>query len=116
MRWVYLIVAGLFEVGFTTSLKFSNNFSELWPSLSFVVCTVLGFWMLNKAVKTIPLGTAYAIWTGIGATGTALVGMFLFDEPTTIARSIFLILLIGAIIGLKFVTAHENESIPKQSS
>ena len=109
MRWVYLVLAGLFEVGFTTSLKFSNNFTELWPSVSFFVCTILGFWLLNKAVKTIPLGTAYAIWTGIGATGTALVGMVVFDEPTTAARSGFLIVLIGAIIGLKVVTARESK-------
>jgi quaternary ammonium compound-resistance protein SugE len=104
MSWIYLIVAGLFEVGFTTSLKLSNNFSNRLWTIVFGVCISLSFYFLNKASQHIPLGTAYAVWTGIGAAGTAVVGILFFDEPSEFWRVFFLILLIGAILGLKYVS------------
>jgi quaternary ammonium compound-resistance protein SugE len=104
MAWMYLVVAGLFEVGFTTSLKLSDNFKNLGWSVAFFVSITLSFLLLNKAIQTIPIGTAYAVWTGIGAIGTVLVGIFLFDEPSDVWRICFLFLLIGSILGLKLVS------------
>lgn len=104
MAWLYLVIAGCFEVGFTTSLKLSNNFSNVKWSVAFFVCIYLSFHFLNQATKTIPMGTGYAVWTGIGAVGTAIIGMVFFNEPTYFSRVFFLALLIGSIIGLKFVS------------
>ena len=104
MSWLYLLLAGLFEIGFTTCLKLSESFSRLWPSLGFLLCAVASFWLLTRAIQTIPLGTAYAVWTGIGAFGTALIGILVFGEPATTMRLVFLTLLIGSIIGLKLVS------------
>jgi len=104
MSWIYLVLAGIFEVGFTTSLKLSNNFSKTWPSISFLVLSILSFYFLTKAIQTIPLGTSYAIWTGIGALGTAVVGIVFFMEPVTAARIFFLLMLIASIVGLKLVS------------
>lgn len=108
MPWLFLVIGGLFEIGFTVSLKYSENFSRLWPSLSFVVCITLSFFFLNKAINGgLPIGTSYAVWTGIGAAGTAIAGMIFFKEPAAMWRIFFLVLLIGSIIGLKFVSGHE---------
>jgi quaternary ammonium compound-resistance protein SugE len=106
MAWIYLIIAGLFEVAFTTSLKLSNNFANKWWSTAFFISISLSFYFLNKAVQTIPLGTGYAVWTGIGAVGTVLVGILFFDEPTFFWRVFFIFLLISSIIGLKLVSTH----------
>lgn len=104
MAWTSLIAAGLFEIGFTTFLKLSLGFTRLWPSLGFFVCAAISFWLLTRAAMTIPLGTAYAVWTGIGACGTAIIGIAFFNDPAGTARLVFLILLIGSIIGLKLVS------------
>ncbi|WP_109695239.1 DMT family transporter [Chitinophaga deserti] len=105
MAWLFLVLGGLFEIGFTISLKYSENFSKLWPSISFVVCITLSFFLLNKAINNgLPIGTAYAVWTGIGAAGTAIAGMLFFKEPASAMRLVFLVMLIGSIIGLKFVS------------
>lgn len=104
MPWIYLVVAGLFEVGFTTSLKLSNNFSNSKWTVAFFVSISLSFHFLNLAIQKIPLGTAYAVWTGIGAVGTALVGIFFFEEPSYFWRVFFIGLLIGSIVGLKLVS------------
>ena len=104
MSWLLLIFAGLFEVGFTTCLKLSDSFSKPWPSLGFMLCAAISFWLLTKASQTIPLGTAYAVWSGIGALGTALVGIYAFGDPTSTWRLVFLTLLIGSIIGLKLAS------------
>ena len=101
MPWLILILAGLFEVGFTTCLKLSQNFSNLKWSIAFFICITLSFLLLNKATQTIPLGTGYAVWTGIGATGTAILGMIWFREPTEFWRIFFIFTLIISIIGLK---------------
>ena len=106
MPWIYLVIAGLFEVGFTTSLKLSNNFSHRWWSAMFFICIYLSFHFLNKAIQTIPIGTAYAVWTGIGAVGTVIIGMVLFREPSDFWRLFFIFLLIGSILGLKLVSSH----------
>ena len=104
MAWFYLIIAGLFEVGFTTSLKLSNNFAHKGWALLFLVSITLSFYFLNKAIQVIPIGTAYAVWTGIGAVGTVMVGILLFRESTDFWRMVFLFLLIGSLLGLKFVS------------
>lgn len=102
MAWLFVVIGGLFEVGFTVSLKYSNGFTRLWPSLSFFVCISLSFYFLHLATKTLPIGTAYAVWTGIGAIGTTIAGIVLFQEPATAIRLFFLSTLIASIIGLKF--------------
>ena len=108
MPWLFLVIGGLFEIGFTISLKYSENFSRLWPSVSFVICISLSFFVLNKAINGgLPIGTSYAVWTGIGAAGTAIAGMLFFKEPAVLWRIFFLVLLIGSIVGLKFVSGHE---------
>ena len=105
MAWFYLIIAGLFEVGFTTSLKLSDNFTNKgWAALFFISIS-LSFYFLNRAIQIIPIGTAYAVWTGIGAVGTVIVGIFLFKEPSDFWRMFFIFLLIGSILGLKFVSS-----------
>jgi len=107
MNWLLLIIAGLFEVGFTTCLgkakETSGNTSIIWM-VGFFVCLTISMSLLYKATQTLPLGTAYAVWTGIGAIGTVLVGIFLFKEPAHFWRLFFLFSLIASIIGLKFVS------------
>ena len=106
MAWFILILAGLFEVGFTTCLKLSNNFSNAWWSAAFFVCISMSFFLLNKATQVIPLGTGYAVWTGIGAAGTVIIGIVFFKEPSDFWRLVFLFLLIGSVAGLKLVSKH----------
>lgn len=95
---------GIFEVGFTTSLKLSDNFSHKGWVLVFFISISLSFYFLNKATQVIPIGTGYAVWTGIGAVGTVIMGMIMFDEPSDFWRLFFISLLIGSILGLKFVS------------
>ncbi len=104
MGWMYLLVAGLFEIGFTSSLKLSEGFTRLWPTLSFIVCSCLSLFLLNKALSSIPLGMAYAVWTGIGAVGTALVGIVFFQDPVSFRQVFFLGIVITGILGLKLVS------------
>lgn len=104
MAWIILVIAGLFEVAFTTCLKMSDNFKHLGWSVGFFISISLSFFLLNKAIQTIPLGTGYAVWTGIGAVGTTLVGIFLFKEPSDFWRVFFIFLLISSIMGLKLVS------------
>lgn len=106
MNWIILIIAGLFEVGFAACLgkvKESTGLeSKLWFG-GFLVCLAISMFLLIKATKTLPIGTAYAVWTGIGAVGTVLVGIFYFNEPVTFWRIFFISTLIFSIVGLKFV-------------
>jgi quaternary ammonium compound-resistance protein SugE len=104
MGWIYLVFAGLFEVGFTSMLKLSDNFTKLYPSIGFFFFSILSFYLLTKAVETIPIGTAYAVWTGIGAVGTVLIGIFFFQESAGFWRIFFISILIMSIIGLKLVS------------
>lgn len=109
MNWIILIIAGLFEVGFTTSLgkakETTGMESYMWYG-SFVVCLTISMVLLIKATQSLPLGTAYAVWTGIGAVGTVLVGIIFFHEPATLWRLVFITTLIGSIVGLKVVASH----------
>jgi len=104
MSWAYLLLAGLFEIGFASTLKLTEGFTRLWPTLIFAVCILLSFTFLEKSLKDVPIGTAYAVWTGIGAAGTAIVGILVYKEPATALRLFFIVTLIGSIIGLKFAT------------
>ncbi|MBK8176925.1 MAG: multidrug efflux SMR transporter [Rhodospirillales bacterium] len=106
MAWVYLLLAGVFEIGFTTFLKLSNDFTRLWPTVSFVMFALASFLLLNRALSGVALGTAYAVWTGVGAFGTAIVGTMVFGDPLTAWRVFFLTLLIVSIIGLQIVSPH----------
>ncbi len=107
MNWFILILAGLFEVGFTTCLskakESTGSVAGIWWA-GFVLSLSLSMWLLSRAIQTIPMGTAYAVWTGIGAAGTATVGMLIFREPTEFWRVFFLCLLIASIVGLKVVS------------
>ena len=107
MNWVLLVIAGLFEVGFTTCLskakETSGTTATLWM-VGFLVSLAISMFLLYKASLTLPLGTAYAVWTGIGAVGTVLVGILFFKEPADFWRLFFIFTLIGSIVGLKFVS------------
>ena len=103
MGWIYLVLAGLFEIGFTTSMRYLGWPFKMVPLAIFLATTVASFWLLIEANKTIPLGTAYAVWTGIGAAGTVLAGIIYYGEPVTTLRLVFLTTLIGSIAGLKMV-------------
>lgn len=105
MNWFYLIIAGIFEVIWATGLKYSNGFTKLYPSLITIGGMLVSFYLLSLASKSLPLGTAYAIWTGIGALGAVLVGIFFFHEPVNIVQVIFLCLILVGILGLKFTSA-----------
>jgi quaternary ammonium compound-resistance protein SugE len=106
MAWVFLLIAGVFEVVWATLLKLSDGFSKVGFSIGTIIGMVISFFFLSQATKVLPMGTAYAIWTGIGAIGATIVGVFMFNESMTLARGFFLILLIVGIIGLKFTSAH----------
>lgn len=101
MAWVWLTVAGLLEIVWATGLKYTEGFSKLWPSVITISVMLASFWCLSQAMKTLPLGTSYAVWTGIGAVGTAVVGMVLFKEPSTVARLLCIVLIVAGIVGLK---------------
>ena len=105
MNWFYLIVAGILEIGWAIGLKYTEGWSKLYPSLITVALMIASFQFLSMALKTLPIGTAYAIWTGIGAVGTAIVGMFLFDEPRDLSRILCILLIVAGIVGLKLTSA-----------
>jgi len=101
MAWIILFVAGLFEIGWAVGLKYTEGFTRLWPTVGTGVSLVLSMALLGLALKTLPLGTAYAVWTGIGAVGTALFGILVLKEPATAARLVCLCLIVAGILGLK---------------
>ena len=101
MAWINLFIAGIFEIGWAVGLKYTNGFTKLWPSVITVTGMVLSFFFLSAAVKSIPIGTAYAIWTGIGAVGTAILGIILFGESKEFIRIFFIFLIVVGIVGLK---------------
>jgi quaternary ammonium compound-resistance protein SugE len=104
MAWIYLAIAGLFEVGWAIGLKCTDGFTRLWPSLWTITSMIASIVLLGYALKTLPVGTGYAVWTGIGAVGTAMLGIYLFNEPATALRLISIGLIVSGIIGLKLVT------------
>lgn len=103
--WVLLVIAGVFEVGWAVGLEYSQGFTRLWPSVLTLVSLVASMLLLARAIQTLPLGTAYAVWTGIGAVGAATLGIVLFDEPASLARVGFLSLIVLGVVGLN-LTAH----------
>lgn len=105
MNWLILFLAGLLETVWAVGLKYTEGFSRLWPSVMTLAAMAASVWLLSVAVKTLPLGTAYAVWTGIGAVGTVLVGIALFHEPVTVSRLLSVGLIVAGIIGLKLFSA-----------
>jgi quaternary ammonium compound-resistance protein SugE len=104
MAWVYLIAAGITEVIWAVGLKYSDGFKRLWPSVFTIIVMLLSFVLLSQAMRKLPLGTSYAVWTGIGAVGTVLFGMWKFNEPRDIPRIVCVLLIVGGIAGLKMMT------------
>ncbi len=106
MAWLILIVAGIFEVGWAVGLKYSKGFTLLWPSLGTVAAMALSLYLLGVALRTLPLGTAYTVWTGVGAIGTVILGIVLLDEPADPRRLACIGLILAGIVGLKLVSPH----------
>ncbi len=106
MAWVTLIVAGLFEVGWAVGLSYSKGFTRFWPSVATVASMAISLFLLGLALRTLPLGTAYAVWTGVGAVGTVIIGIAFLGEPATAPRLICLALIVAGIVGLKVVSPH----------
>ncbi len=104
MAWIILILAGLFEVGWAVGLKYTDGFTRLWPTLATVSAMIVSLSLLGIALRTLPLGTAYAIWTGVGTIGTALLGIWLFGEAASLARLLCIGLIVAGIVGLKLVS------------
>jgi quaternary ammonium compound-resistance protein SugE len=103
MAWLALLLAGLLEVGWAIGLKYTHGFSRFWPSLVTVICMILSLGLLAHALKTLPIGTAYAVWTGIGTVGTALLGIFLFSESSEALRLGCILLIVIGIVGLRLL-------------
>jgi quaternary ammonium compound-resistance protein SugE len=101
MAWIHLLIAGLLEIFWAISLKYTDGFCRLWPSVATAAGMIASFYFLAQALKTLPVGTAYAVWTGIGAAGTATLGIFLFAESAAAARLLCIGLILAGIIGLK---------------
>ena len=102
MAWVYLLIAGLLEIGWAIGLKYTNGFTNLVPSALTIVSMVLSVALLGLALRELPVGTGYAVWTGIGSVGTAILGIYLFNEPATAVRIASIGLIVAGIAGLKF--------------
>ncbi len=105
MAWIVLIIAGIFEIGWAVGLKYTAGFTRLVPSIATLIAMVASMVLLGLAVRTLPLGTAYAVWTGIGTVGTVLIGIAIFGEPASFVRLFCVCLILSGIIGLKLVTA-----------
>jgi quaternary ammonium compound-resistance protein SugE len=105
MPWVILIVGGLFEVGFTTSLRFVDGFRNVPWTIGFLVSVAISMALLEVASRSIPMGTAYAVWGGIGAVGTVIVGILWFQEPSSLVRMLLILAIVGAIAALRFTAA-----------
>jgi quaternary ammonium compound-resistance protein SugE len=105
MAWLVLFLAGLFEIGWAIGLKYTDGFTRLWPSLWTVAAMAISVVLLGIAVRQLPIGTAYAVWTGIGAVGTVILGIVLFGDPASAPRLICVALIIAGILGLKLVAA-----------
>lgn len=101
MAWFYLFIAAIFEVSWAIAMKYSNGFTKLYPSILTIAGMLISFLFLALATKTLPIGTAYAVWTGIGTLGTVILGILLFDEPANLLRILFLLFIVVGIIGLK---------------
>ena len=105
MAWIILLVAGLFEIGFAFGLKFSEGFTRLWPTVGMAASGALSFYLLSVALRTLPVGTAYAVWTGIGAAGTAILGILLLSESSDVFRLLSILLIVVGVVGLRLTSA-----------
>jgi quaternary ammonium compound-resistance protein SugE len=104
MAWIQLVIAGLLEIGWAIGLKYTEGFSRLWPSVATIAAMIASFALLAAALKTIPVGTGYAVWTGIGASGTAIIGMVFLGESRDVLRVVCLVLIVAGVVGLKFAS------------
>jgi quaternary ammonium compound-resistance protein SugE len=104
VAWMYLMIAGFLEVGWAIGLKYTQGFTRLWPSVVTILMMIASFFLLSTAVKTLPIGTAYAVWTGIGAAGTAVLGILLFGEPRNVIKLLCILLIITGIAGIKIMS------------
>jgi quaternary ammonium compound-resistance protein SugE len=104
MAWVVLVIAGLFEVGWAIGLKYTEGFTRPWPSVATAAAMAVSIGLLGWAMRTLPVGTAYAVWTGIGAVGTVALGVALFGEPATVSRLACVVLILAGIVGLKLTS------------
>ena len=104
MAWVTLVVAGLFEVGWAIGLKYTEGFSRFWPTVWTALSMIISLLLLGVAMKSLPVGTAYSVWVGVGAVGTVILGVLLFGEPANTARLVSVALIIGGIVGLKLAS------------
>ena len=108
MAWLILFIAGIFEVAWAIGLKYSEGFTKLWPSVFTVVSVLISMGLLAFSLKYLPVGTAYAVWTGIGAVGTAILGIILFGESKELIRIFFILLIVAGIIGLRIFSGSSN--------
>ncbi|WP_372006247.1 quaternary ammonium compound efflux SMR transporter SugE [Tistrella mobilis] len=106
MSWIILVIAGLFEIGWAVGLKYTHGFTRLWPSVLTAGAMAASVVLLGVALRSLPLGTAYAVWTGIGTVGTVLFGIFVLGEPATAARLGCILLIVSGIVGLKILASH----------
>ncbi len=104
MAWTFLFIAGIFEIGWAVGMKYTEGFSRLWPTIGVIISMLLSVYFLSLAIKTIPVGTAYAVWTGIGIIGTTILGIILFNESAHVLRLLFILLILISVVGLKLVT------------
>ena len=104
MAWILLVLAGLFEIGWAIGLKYTDGFTRLWPTIGTVAAMGISLALLGVAMKSLPVGTSYAIWVGVGAVGTAILGMVLLGEPASLGRVLSLGLIVAGIVGLKLAT------------
>ena len=104
MAWVILCVAGLFEVGWAIGLKYTEGLSRLWPTVWTALAMIISLWLLGLAMKSLPVGTAYSVWVGVGAVGTVILGIVLLDEPANTSRLVSVALIVAGIIGLKLAS------------
>lgn len=105
MNWIYLIIAGILEIGWAIGLKYTEGWTRLVPSILTGATMIASFYFLSLAVKSLPIGTAYAVWTGIGTVGAAVLGMFIFNEPRDLSRVLCILLIVAGIAGLKLTSA-----------
>lgn len=106
MAWIYLLIAALLEIGWAIGLKYTDGFTKIAPTIPTVAAMIASMLLLSHAAKTLPIGTAYGVWVGIGAAGAAALGIVLFDEPANAARIFFLVLLLASVVGLKLTSGH----------
>lgn len=106
MAWMFLLLAGMLEILFTTALRYADGFKNIPWTIVFIFCIAGCMYCLDSATRQIPLGTAYAVWTGIGALGSLVIGMLWFNEPVSLVRTLLIMLLVGSIIGLKMTSGH----------